>query len=197
MLSRLIVLQPHSSAMRICRSHACMQMCRRNCEPGSVAILPFDLRCAGSTYFHMLACPMQLCTSRIQAQKGLTSARSEVPVTSHHVCLPRLFLPLLFCGHDRQGWLSPDGASPRGKSKVKYTRSGIYHALAIHLSGTNAPRETLPQRIVREGCSSQDANAGPRDRSNLPYRTWHPWAAGSPPGANHPQRLQMRITRTH
>ena len=63
--------------------------------------------------------------------------------------------------------------------KVKYTRLGVNDALATHQSGTSAPRETLPRRIVRKGCSSPDSNAGPRDCSKLPYRTWYPWAAGS------------------
>ena len=55
--------------------------------------------------------------------------------------------------------------------------------------GANAPRETLPRRIVRKGCSRPDSNAGPRDRSKLPYRTWHPWAAGK-------QQHIMRACRT-
>ena len=42
-----------------------------------------------------------------------------------------------------------------------------------------ARRKTLTRRIVRKGCRSPNSNAGPRDRSKLPYHTWHPWAAGS------------------
>ena len=40
-----------------------------------------------------------------------------------------------------------------------------------------ASRDPTPD-TVRKGCSSPDSNAGPRDCSRLPYRTWHPWAAG-------------------
>ena len=32
--------------------------------------------------------------------------------------------------------------------------------------------------MIPKGCSSPDSNAGPRDRSKLPYRTWYQWAAG-------------------
>ena len=82
----------------------------------------------------------------------------------------------------RTTWLAPSASFTwTNRSKVKYTLSGTYHALANHLSGPNAPRDTLPWRIVQKG-PSQEPDAGPRDRSKLHDCNWHPWAAKNSPG---------------
>ena len=81
------------------------------------------------------------------------------------------------CSAKVRCWTKVFGVEGKSKLSKLYGVRRLSRTCHPLIRGKRASRDPNPE-VVRKGCGSSDSNAGPRDGSKLPYRTWHPWAAG-------------------